>query len=463
MQLATVLVAGSLSASLSAEDRPNVIVILADDLGYGDLSCYGHPKFRTPNLDRLASEGVRLTQFNSPAPFCAPTRAALLTGQYPLRCGLPSNPAPDASPLVDPLHLPTDAVLLPGLLKEYGYATCMVGKWHLGHKEKAWWPKSRGFDDYLGILYSNDMRPVQLIDGDEVAEYPLVQATLTQRYTDRAIDFIEQNKDQPFFLYLAHAMPHKPLACSEEFYQKSGAGQYGDVLMDLDASIGRLLERLDSLGLRETTLVLFTSDNGPWFGGSTGRLRGMKSTCWEGGYRVPCIVRWPGRVPAGKVSDELAITMDLFATVLSATGAQTPVDRKIDGIDLLPVLEGKASGVHDVIVGQNGAARLSTVRDARWKLHVLSQRPPAAPKSYAEVPDRRSPDGVTILAPHEQAPRTEYPGLRTGDETVAMSLFDLESDPGEQINVAAEHPEVVSELKAKFDAADRELRLPHQQ
>src|SRR5689334_15798581 len=216
--------------SAAAAERPNIILILADDMGYGDLACFGHPKFKTPNLDRMAAEGARLTQFNTPAPFCAPTRASLMTGRYPFRCGLTANPAPDFGGQYKDLGLPTSEVTLAQMFHNAGYATGMVGKWHLGHSKKEYYPVRRGFDEYLGILYSNDMRPVQLIDGEEVVEYPVVQATLTKRYTDRATKFIEQHKDQPFFFYFAHAMPHKPLAASEKYYLKSGNGLYGDVI-----------------------------------------------------------------------------------------------------------------------------------------------------------------------------------------------------------------------------------------
>lgn len=278
-----------------AADRPNIVVILADDLGFGDLSCYGHPKFKTPHLDRMAAEGARLTSFNAPMSFCAPTRASLLTGRYPFRCGMNGNPAPDGGPVADALALPTTEVTLAQLFKQNGYATGMVGKWHLGHKRPEQMPTGRGFDEYLGILYSNDMRPVELIEGTRAIEYPVVQASLTRRYTARAIDFIQRNRSTPFFLYLAHVMPHKPLATTEEYYKKSGAGLYGDVLMDLDAGIGEVLAELKLLGIDEKTFVVFTSDNGAMFGGSTGGLRGMKGSTYEGGYRVPCLVRWPGK------------------------------------------------------------------------------------------------------------------------------------------------------------------------
>ena len=350
--------------------RENVIIILADDLGFGDLACYGHPKFKTPNLDRMAAEGARLTQFNTPAPFCAPTRASLMTGRYPFRCGLMANPAPDFGGQYSELGLPESEITLAELFRQAGYSTGMVGKWHLGHAKKAFYPVHRGFDEYLGILYSNDMRPVQLIDGEDVVEYPVVQATLTKRYTDRALNFIERNTDKPFFLYFAHAMPHKPLAASERYYKQSGAGLYGDVISELDASVGQVLDKVKQLGLDESTFIVFTSDNGPWFGGSTGGLRGMKGTSWEGGYRVPFIARWPGKIPPGHVSAQPAVMMDIFATVLKVAGIAAPSDRVFDGGDILPLLTSNANSPHEVILGLQGP-RLATVRDARWKLHVM--------------------------------------------------------------------------------------------
>jgi uncharacterized sulfatase len=436
--------------------KPNVVIVLADDLGYGDLGCYGHPRFQTPNLDRMAREGVRLTQFNTPNPFCAPTRAALLTGRYPFRCGLTTNPDPDAGPAADATALPPSEVTLAQVLREAGYATGMVGKWHLGHKRPEFLPTHRGFDEYLGILYSNDMRPVRLIEGDRQIEYPVVQATLTRRYTERALRFLERNRSRPFFLYLAHAMPHKPLACSEAFYKKSGAGLYGDALAELDWSVGQVLARLKDLGLDEQTLVMFTSDNGPWYGGSTGGLRGMKSTTWEGGYRVPCLVRWPGRLPAGTTCRALAVTMDLFATALAAAGVPPPRDRVIDGKDLLPLLSGKEHTVHAAVFGHQGP-RLATVRDDRWKLHVLAPRDGRQTRPGEPWRDPRGPDGVTILAPYEQPQPSEYPGLRTGEQAGAMSLFDLETDPGEQQDLAAQHGEILRRLKARFDQIVKEF------
>jgi uncharacterized sulfatase len=250
-------------------------------------------------------------------------------------------------------------------------------------------------------------------------------------------------------------MPHKPLASSEAFYKKSGAGLYGDAIAELDWSVGRVLDALKDLGIEDRTLVVFTSDNGPWFGGSSGGLRGMKGTSWEGGYRVPFIARWPGHLPAGQVRDAPAVMPDLFATALAAAEIPPSGDRVIDGKDLLPLLSGKADSVHDVVLGQQGP-RPATVRDARWKLHVLPARDNRIGSNGERWVDPRGPDGVTILAPYEQSQPDDYPGVRTGDETRALSLFDLASDPAEQHDVAAAHPEVVARLKGQYDRFARD-------
>ncbi|MBC7817742.1 MAG: sulfatase-like hydrolase/transferase, partial [Planctomycetaceae bacterium] len=350
----------------------------------------------------------------------------------------------------DAVALAASEITLAQHLKQAGYATSLVGKWHLGHKPESL-PTRRGFDEYLGIPYSNDMRPVQLFDGEKVIEYPLVQATLTRRYTERALSFIERTRSQPFFLYFAQAMPHKPLAVSEKFYRKSGAGLYGDVLAELDDSVGQVLAKLKELKLDEQTLVIFTSDNGPWYGGSSGGLRGMKGTSYEGGYRVPCIARWPGRIPKGHVSQQPAVMMDLFATVLKAANVEPPQDRIIDGRDILPLFTSEAPSPHEFVLGHQGD-KIATIRDARWKLHVLAANDR---KDKLEADGRwldpRGPDGVTILAPYEQHQPSDYPGLRTGDAAKPMQLFDLQADPGEQRDVAAQHPEVVARLKRLYD------------
>jgi arylsulfatase A-like enzyme len=425
----------------------NVVIILADDLGYGDLACYGHPKFKTPNLDRMAAEGARLTNFYAACPFCAPTRASLLTGRYPFRSGMNGNPAPDGG--VNDLGIPADEMLLGELLQQAGYATACYGKWHLGHRPE-FFPTRHGFDEYFGILYSNDMRPVELRQNEDRAEYPVEQATLTKRYTERAVAFLEKHRDRPFFLYLPHAMPHKPLAASDEFYQQSGAGLYGDVIAELDNAVGQVLAKLKELGLDERTLVLFTSDNGPWYGGSTGGLRGMKGQSWEGGIRVPLLARWPKRIPMGRTSDEPAIMMDLFTTALAAAGLQVPQDRTIDGRSLLPLLttEG-AKSPHDAIFTVQGK-NLSTIRMGNWKLHPRgTPRPDNRRRGWV---DPRAPDGLTILAPAEQYGPEHVPGIATGDTSAGAALFDLSSDPAEQQNVAADHPDVVRKLQAAFDA-----------
>jgi len=446
---ALALLAVPLTRSTAAPaPSPNIVVILADDLGYGDLGCYGHPKFKTPHLDRLAASGARLTQFNAPAPFCAPTRAALLTGRYPFRNGMTGNPAPDASPTEDALHLPESEITLAQLLQRAGYATGMVGKWHLGHAKREWTPTHRGFQEYFGILYSNDMRPVQLVEGDRTVEYPVVQANLTKRYTERAVDFVRRNRTKPFFLYLAHAMPHKPLAASEAFYKKSGAGLYGDAMAELDWSVGQVVAELDQLGLAENTLVIFTSDNGPSSGGSTGGLRGAKASSYEGGYRVPCIARWPGKIPGGHVSHAPAVMMDLFATTLKIANVAAPADRVVDGRDIMPLFTSAAPSPHDVILGALGP-QVATVRDARWKLHVVPARDARA-RQRAEAAtwvDPRGPDGVTILAPYEQYKPDAHPGLVTGAPPRPLQLFDLQADPGEQRDVAEQHPDVVARLQ----------------
>ncbi len=443
------IVSAACSLAAAPADRPNVVLILADDLGYGDLGCYGHPKFKTPHLDRLAASGARLTQFNCPAPYCAPTRASLLTGRYPFRSGMTQNPAPDGpSGSENEVHLAGSEITLAQLFQGAGYATGMVGKWHLGHAKPEWLPTHRGFDEYLGIPYSNDMRPVHLVEGDRRVEYPLVQANVTQRYTDRAIDFIKRNQARGFFLYLAHAMPHKPLAASEAFYKKSGAGLYADVMAELDWSVGQVLTTLHELGLDEKTLVIFTSDNGAHFGGSTGGLRGMKASSYEGGFRVPCIARWPGKIPAGHVNHSPAIMMDLFTTTLKAARIAPPADRVIDGRDLMPLFTSAAASPHPAILGQLGA-NILTIRDARWKLHVLPAQDPRARlrDGGASWIDPRAPDGVTILAPFEQYKPGDYPGLATGVAPAPLQLFDLQTDPGEQHDVAAAHPEIVARLR----------------
>ena len=444
------------ASAVAQTRRPNFIVIFADDLGYGDLSCYGAEGYTTPNLDRMASEGMRLTDFYVPLPFCAPSRSSLLTGRYPFRTGVTRNPTPDAG--INNYGLPASEVTIAEMLKPLGYKSCCVGKWHLGHIEK-YLPRTQGFDEYYGILYSNDMRPVQLVHNETVTEYPVAQVKLTKAYTKHAIDFISANKSRPFFLYLPHTMPHKPLAASEDFYTPgSSKDLYRSVLRELDHNIGELCSAVKAQGLDNNTLIFFTSDNGPWFGGSTAGLRGMKGSNFEGGIRVPGIARWPGKIPAGQTSSAIAGVIDLLPTIAAAAGATLP-DRVIDGKNLLPLLTGQTKETpHEALFGMNNEALIS-VRSGRWKLYV---RQPAPGMLMNVVPsewvDPRAPDGVTILAPSEQARPDLFPGVRTGSPPKPMMLFDLETDRSEQRDVAAENPEVVLRLKAIFDKMLAEVK-----
>ncbi len=463
-----ILVAIGLSASpvIAAKlnvqpGRPNVVIIYADDLGYGDLSCYGHPRFKTPRIDRLATEGARLTHFYSICPYCAPSRFGLLTGRYPNRGDMLQNPAPDGSPKYDTIGIRDEELTLGELLKAAGYRTACVGKWHLGHKP-SFMPTRHGFDEYFGILYSNDMRPVQLVDGEQVVEYPLVQATLTRRYTERCLTFLDQHGQQPFLLYVPQVMPHKPLAVSENFYQKSGAGLYGDALAELDWSVGQILDKLDALKIADRTLVFFSSDNGPWFGGSTGGLRGMKAQGFEGGIRVPFIARWPGVIPGGHTSDAPAAIIDVVPTVLKAVGIEPPPGLTLDGRDLRPVLTSSAPSQHEQLFSLNNKGVL-TVRRGRWKLHVAGAYGRVSmPSDGSRWLDPRGPDGVTILAPYEQYQPSELPGPDTGDAITGPTLFNLASDPREQKNVAAQHPEIVAELLSRVEIFRRETPQPVQ-
>ena len=431
--------------------RPNFVLIFADDLGYGDIGGFGLKEsgLKTPNLSRMASEGAKLTSFYVPTPYCAPSRGTILTGRYPFRHSVVFNPAPDAG--INEVALPHSEITIAEALGEVGYASICVGKWHLGHTFE-YLPRKQGFDEYYGILYSNDMRPVQLVENEKVVEYPVVQATLTKRYTQRALDFIERSarRNRPFFVYLPHAMPHKPLAASEDFYTPDTPDDlYADVISELDWSVGQVLGKLKSLGLDENTMVIFTSDNGPWYGGSTGGLRGMKGRTWEGGLRVPMIARWPGKIPAGVVNRSPAGTIDLLPTILKAASVPIPSDRVIDGKDIMPMLKSsKAESPHEAIFGMQGP-NLASVRSGKWRLHARSPGP--KPGRSGDWVDPRGPDGVTILAPYEQARPGQYPGVIGGDGPKGMMLFDIESDPSEQHDISAKHPEVVEQLKEIFD------------
>ena len=441
---------------------PNIVIIYADDLGWGDLSCYGNANRKTRHLDRMAGEGARLTDFYVSTASCAPSRVALLTGRFPYRTGVPRNPAPDAG--LD--HgIRENETTLAEALKSIGYATKCVGKWHLGHLPQ-YYPTRHGFDQYFGILYSNDMRPVMLCRNEKAVEYPVVQSYLTQRYTDEATAFIRENRDRPFFLYVPHAMPHKPLAASESYYTPETRDDlYSDVVRELDASIGQIIETIRAQGLEDNTLVVFSSDNGPWFGGSTGGLRGMKGSNWEGGVRVPGIFWWPGRIPGNQVITEACATIDIFPTVSKLVGFEAEKLR-LDGHNIMPLLDGTGPVPSREIYAWNGTT-LAAIRQGQWKLHVA--KPRARPRGNIEDGwiDERGPDGFTLIAPPEQYAPWDYPSPPDQPDTAPAekgNLFDLLADPGEQHDVAEENPDVVERLTelANEAIADAALHVEKQ-
>lgn len=424
-----------LAAAAVAADRPNFLVIVADDLGYGDLGCYGNSEIRTPAIDRMAAEGVRLTDFYTPAPTCSPARSALLTGRHPLRTGVTRVFIPK-----EVQGLPASEVTLAEHLREAGYATACVGKWHLGGR-KPYRPQRHGFDEFFGVLYSNNMtwlRRVswprfELFDGSLPIESPADNSLLTRRYTGRAIEFLERHREGPFFLYLAYSMPHLPLAASEEFSGRSAYGVYGDVVEELDASVGHILATLSRLGVLDDTVVLLTSDNGPWTGdeetpgGSTGGLRGFKGTTWEGGLRIPLIARAPGRLPAGEVRVGPATLLDLYPTISSLAGAPLPEGRAYDGQDILPLLRGDAPAPERALVFSN-RSRVNAVRSGPWKLHL-----------------------------RERALDKQGRARRPRD-LVPPQLYRLDRDPSEGTDVAASHPATVDRLRNDADRFEAGIR-----
>ncbi|MBL8221093.1 MAG: sulfatase [Bryobacterales bacterium] len=419
----------SLAFAQQGAKPPNIIVLFADDMGYGDMACYGHPTLRTPNFDRMAQEGMRMTSFYAAAPVCTPSRVGLLTGRYPVRAGQPNNLGPDS---VGGLRL--SEILLPQLMKQRGYKTMMIGKWHLGHNPEAHLPTSRGFDGYLGLLYSNDMippwvkttKPLHLYRNTEPIELMEDQSTLTERYTDEAVKFIRESARQPFFLYLPYAMPHLPISAAK-FKGKSRAGLYGDVIETIDWSVGQILEAVKQAGVDSNTLIVFTTDNGPWHNlpdrmlakgvepwhtGSKGLLRGAKGTTWEGGQRVPCLVRWPGVIPPRQVSMDMASTLDLLPTLVKAAGGKVPDDRTYDGADLMAHWQGKAPSPRKEFFYFLGR-QLQGLREGAWK---CSLRPGASPE-----------------------------------------LFDLDVDPAELYNRYEQNKELGDRMLAKMTAFAAEL------
>jgi len=431
-------------AGAGGAEKPNVIVVFADDLGYADLACYGAPKIRTPHLDRLAREGARFTDFYCAQPVCSASRAALLTGCYSNRVGILGALGPASKIGINP-----EETTLAEALRSAGYATGIFGKWHLGHRPE-FLPTRHGFDEFRGIPYSNDMwpkhptsrayPPLPLIEGEQAVETDPDQNRFTTDFTERAVRFIEKHRDRPFFLYLPHPMPHVPLHVAAERRGKSAQGLYGDVIEEIDWSIGRLLETLEKHRLSRKTLVVFASDNGPWLSygdhaGSAGPLREGKGTTFEGGVRVPGIWWWPGRIPAGRTIREPAMTLDVFPTVTRLAGARPDPEVRRDGQDLWPLLiDGPAKRPERALYFYWGQA-LEAVRAGNWKLHLTHEFRTLAGK----------PGGTGGRpAPYAMG-------------RIEQTLFDLEKDPGETTPVDEAHPEQVARLLALAEAARADL------
>jgi arylsulfatase A len=437
-------------AESRAAARPNFVIILADDLGYGDLGCYGHPTIRTPNLDRMAAEGMRFTDYYAAAEVCTPSRASLMTGRYAVRSGM----AHDQFRVLRPRstgHLPDDEITLGEALRGSGYATGMVGKWHLGvwSIEPAGHPRRHGFDFYFGLPHSNDMNPTAaapkgapgrpdqdaswwnapLYRNEELIAQPADQTQLTRLYTEQAQRFIRDHKRGPFLLYFAHTFPHVPLFASDRYRGASRRGLYGDVVEELDWSVGRIMETLRHEGVDRSTFVFFTSDNGPWLimnqqGGSAGLLRDGKGSTWEGGMRVPGIAWWPGKVKPNTVNTNVACMVDLFPTLLSLAHAEHPKDRIIDGVDLSGTLL-KGEPISERPFFFYRGTRLFAVRRGPWKMHLYTQKGYDQPQ-----PDRHEPP----------------------------LLFNLGVDPGETFNVATNHPALIAELQQEIEKHRATLR-----
>lgn len=439
--------------------KPNIVLIFVDDMGYGDLSCTGGVQYKTPNLDRMAAQGIRFTNFLSAQAVCSASRAGILTGCYPNRVGISGALMPNST-----IGLNPSEVIIPEVLKEKGYKSAAIGKWHLGDNRQ-FLPLQQGFDEYLGLPYSNDMWPV-FFDGSRniskeyarklsYPELPLIrnndkirelktlddQSDLTTIYTETAVDFIKRNKEKPFFLYLAHSMPHVPLAVSSKFKGKSEQGLYGDVLMEIDWSIGEIMNTLEKNGLDKNTLVIFTSDNGPWsnFGnhaGSTGGLREGKGNSFEGGQRVPCIMKWPGYISSGTICNKLASTIDILPTLAAITNSPLP-EKKIDGVNIYRLMVGEESAnPRETFLYYYRKNSLEAVRKGDWKLVF-------AHPGRTYVGYKPGIDG--------------FPGEVNENFKIEEGLYDLRRDPGERYDVKEYYPEVVAELKKLAEEARVDL------
>src|SRR5215813_6682708 len=445
LALAALATTGATRTQQPVRRAPNIVIIFADDLGYADIGSFGATGYATPNLDRMAREGARLTDFYVAQAVCSASRAALLTGCYSNRVGIQGALDHRAD-----YGISDSEMTIAQILKARGYATAIYGKWHLGHHPQ-FLPTRHGFDEYFGVPYSNDMWPnhptaakgyypeLPLIDNEKVAQLMPDQSQLTTWYTERAVKFIEKNRGNPFFLYLAHTMPHVPLFVSDKFKGKTQRGLYGDVVEEIDWSVGQVLDALKRSGLDQETLVIFASDNGPWLSygdhaGSAKPLREGKATAFDGGVRVPFLARWPGRIPAGAVNRQAAMTIDLLPTIARLAGAETPKDRIIDGLDIWPLLanERAASSPLDALYFYWGR-ELHAVRSGKWKLHL--------PHPYQHL---------------ESAGGDGKPGRYVTQEQ-ELALYDLENDVGETTNVAGKNPDVVKRLMTFVERARADL------
>jgi arylsulfatase A-like enzyme len=454
------------SALMAApNDLPNIVVIFADDLGYGDVGCFGADDIRTPHLDRLASEGRRFTHFYVAQAVCTASRAALMTGCYPNRVSLSGALNHTSREGIHP-----DEKLLPEILKEQGYATAIFGKWHLGTVPE-FLPLNHGFDEFFGIPYSNDntkyhpvlaasMPPLPMYDGMKIVEHDPDQSLFTRRFTECAVKFMESHRMQPFFVYLPHVMPHVPIFASEDFRGRSQRGLYGDVVEELDWSVGQILNSLQRLELDRQTLVVFLSDNGPFLSygnhaGSGGVLREGKLTSFEGGVRSPCIMRWTGRIPAASECREPACAFDLLPTVARLSGRKLS-ERQIDGRDISSLMlsdEGKSP--HEAIAVYAGG-ELQAIRSEDWKLHFTHDYltvagPPGRDGKPANA-DNLQPKSITQSGIQGIASRHGYKVAH-----IATSLFNMTTDPGETVNVADQHPDVVARLSRLAEPIRLEL------
>lgn len=442
------LTGGTVANAPGAERLPNFVIIFIDDMGYADIGPFGAKGYTTPNLDRLAKEGRRFTDFYVPQAVCSASRAGMVTGCYNVRVGIQGALTHTAN-----YGLSAGEMTLADVVKQKGYATACFGKWHLGHHPK-FLPTSHGFDEYLGLPYSNDMWPLHPTAGKNFPDLPLIEGTrvvdanvtdedqnqLTTRYTERAVRFIEKNKDRPFLIYLPHSMVHVPLHVSDKFRGKSPRGLFGDVVMEIDWSVGQIVDALRKVKLDKDTLVLFTADNGPWLSygdhaGSAGPLREGKGTMFDGGCREPTVMWWPGKIPAGTVCKTPAMTIDILPTIAHLAGARLP-EHPIDGKNIWPLVAGQpgAQSPHEAYYFYWGK-HLEAVRMGRWKLHF--------PHAYRTLGGR--PGGTGGLpVPYQQA-------------KIGLALFDLEKDPGETTDVLSQHPDVVAKIKKLADGVRAEL------